>query len=297
MNSELLQLSRQELTRTACDAIAAQGKKPSLNLVREWTLARAGAKKGSDGDVQKDIAQWFDDLLKLKRDQAVGGLPDAVASLARDFWRTALEAARHSLEQDYEALEAERRKVRGEVAAAEERIRNTNEAMRELEGLLALARQQAEARDGHLKRVEEDLSLARAAVAAKDERIDALTAELTRKSSEQTAARAELDGVRRHSLLQVDEARQQARHWKEAFERLSQESQASVEASRRSAGALENELSAMRGRMGALEESLARATQRADALEAQAKKQAGPGAATHLANRPAAARMVRRRRA
>ncbi|MGI4849657.1 MAG: DNA-binding protein, partial [Janthinobacterium lividum] len=87
MPSNLLSLNRVDLTRIACDAIAAQGKKPSIGQVREWTIANCGGKKGSDGDVQRDISSWFDDLLKLKRDKHIEGLPDAVAALARDLWQ------------------------------------------------------------------------------------------------------------------------------------------------------------------------------------------------------------------
>jgi hypothetical protein len=54
----LSSLTRQDLTRLACDALAGAGKKPSIGLVREWTITTAGAKKGSDGDVQKDINLW-----------------------------------------------------------------------------------------------------------------------------------------------------------------------------------------------------------------------------------------------
>ena len=101
-------LSRQELTRLACDTLAAAGKKPSIGLVREWTIAETGAKKGSDGDVQRDINLWFDDLLKLKRDIAIDGLPDAVGSLARDFWRLAVDSATDTLAGAREALAAEK---------------------------------------------------------------------------------------------------------------------------------------------------------------------------------------------
>ena len=56
------QITRQELTWRACDALAAAGKKPSIGLVREWTIAATGPKKGSDGDVQKDIHLWGETL-------------------------------------------------------------------------------------------------------------------------------------------------------------------------------------------------------------------------------------------
>jgi len=47
------QLNRQELTRHACDALAASGKKPSIDLVRERTIAITDAKKGPTATSRK----------------------------------------------------------------------------------------------------------------------------------------------------------------------------------------------------------------------------------------------------
>ena len=99
---------RRNLSWAACDALAAQGKKPSLGLVREWTIATTGAKRGSDGDVQQDIHQWYDDLLKLKRDRDIADLPAAVSGLARDFWRLAVDSASDALAAERAALAKEK---------------------------------------------------------------------------------------------------------------------------------------------------------------------------------------------
>ena len=58
-------LTRQDLTNVACDSLASEGKKPSVPLVRERTMQLAGIKRGSDGDVQKDI-QHSSDEVKLR---------------------------------------------------------------------------------------------------------------------------------------------------------------------------------------------------------------------------------------
>lgn len=260
-------LSRQELTRLACDALAAGGKKPSIGLVREWTIAHAGAKKGSDGDVQKDIAAWFDDLLKLKRDKAVAGLPDAVGALARDFWRLAIDTADDNLALEREALAVEKAETEKLVTLAQEDTVSAVEIANQIKGRLAIATETIAGRDETIKRLEEALSEARSTLQAKDERIAGLSAELARKAEEHAAGLAEIDGLRKHTLLQIDQARGDARHWKSEFERVTHENKTTVDTYRRQASTLEAELAAARGRLGAVEEALAAAVTRAKEIE------------------------------
>lgn len=260
-------LSRQELTRLACDALAAQGKKPSIGLVREWTIAYAGAKKGSDGDVQKDIAAWFDDLLKLKRDKAVAGLPDAVAALARDFWRLAVDTADDSLSHEREALAAEKTDAEKLVTLAREDAASAVEIANQIKGRLAIATETITGRDETIKRLEEALSEARSTLQGKDERIAGLSAHLSRKAEEHAAGLAEIDGLRKHTLLQIDQARGDARHWKSEFERVAHENRTTADTYRRETSTLEVELAAARGRLGAVEEALVAAVTRAKETE------------------------------
>jgi hypothetical protein len=259
--------SRQELTRLACDALAAEGKKPSIALVREWTIAYAGAKKGSDGDVQKDITAWFDDLLKLKRDKAVAGLPDAVGALARDFWRLAVDTADDNLALEREALAAEKAEAEKLVTLAQEDTVLAVEIANEIKGRLAIAAETIAGRDETIKRLEEVLSEARSTLQAKDERIAGLSAEIARKAEEHAAGLAEIDGLRKHTLLQIDQARGDARHWKSEFERVDHENKTTVDTYRQQASTLGAELAATRGRLGAVEEALAAAVTRAKEIE------------------------------
>jgi hypothetical protein len=260
-------LSRQELTRLACDALAADGKKPSIGLVREWTIAHAGAKRGSDGDVQKDITTWFDDLLKLKRDKAVAGLPDAVAALARDFWRLAVDTADDNLAREREALAEEKAEAEKLVTLAHEDTVSAVEIANQVKGRLAIATETIAGRDETIKRLEEALSEARSTLQAKDERIAGLSAELARKAVEHAAGLAEIDGLRKHSLLQIDQARGDARHWRSEFERVDHENKTTVDTYRQQASTLGAELAAARGRLGAVEEALATAVTRTKEIE------------------------------
>ncbi|GAC1411566.1 MAG: hypothetical protein NVSMB6_12930 [Burkholderiaceae bacterium] len=276
-------LSRQDLTRLACDALASQGRKPSIGLVREWTIAHAGAKKGSDGDVQKDITSWFDDLLKLKRDKAVAGLPDAVSALARDFWRLAVDTADTTLTQEREALAAEKNNAEKLVALAQEDTGAAVEIAHQLQGKLALANETISGRDDAIRRLEASLLESRAALAVKDERTAGLAAELARQAQQHAAGMAELDGVRKHSLLQIDQARAELRQSTSAFARAEHEHKKALDIYQDRTSMLGAEVAAARGRLSAVEEALTAAMTRAKDMElALANAQARESAAVSV---------------
>jgi chromosome segregation ATPase len=300
---DLNHFSRPDLTRLACDAIASEGKKPSIGLVREWTIQNAGAKKGSDGDVQKDINAWFNDLLRLKRDNAIEGLPDTVTALARDLWRLATDVAAENLassrrEADLQVLAAEARtavaetRTAGALAQAESishALAVASESIRRLEASAAenkaIAASTAERHGGQLL--------------ARDERIAALVSDLGRKDAERAAGLAELDGLRRHSLMQIETGRGEARHWKTEFERANHENRNTLETYRQKTSTLDTDLAAARGRLGAVEESLAASVLRTSQLElelATAKAAVAGGTIKHKLASPWRKIVVRRQK-
>jgi chromosome segregation ATPase len=260
-------LRRQDLSRLACDALAAAGRKPSIGLVREWTLSSAGIKKGSDGDVQKDINGWFEDLLKLKRDSAVAGLPDAIGSLAREFWRLAIDSADQTLAAEREDMQQQLARAGEGVDQAKHRADAAAARSAALAQELALANATIAGRDEVIAHLEQTLSEARAILHAKEERIAGLGDELGRSAQQHAAGLAELDGLRKHSLLQIDQARGEARHWKSEFERVDHENRTTLESYRQKASSLANDLAGARGRLSAIEEALAAARARNAELE------------------------------
>lgn len=291
---------RQNLSWSACDTLAAQGKKPSIGLVREWTIATTGAKKGSDGDVQKDINEWYADLLKLKRDKGVAGLPDGVATLARELWRYATESASDTLATERTTLAAEKAEAEKLIDLAQEDTLAAIGIANELKGKLTIANASLMDRDEQIKRLEQSLAEQRATLQAKDERIDGLAAELSRKAEEHAGGLAELDGLRKHSLLEIDRARAESRQSKAELTRSENESKAAAHAFREKIAALDSELSGAKGRLGAIEESLAAAVKRTETLEAElsaAKPENGALRQQRFGSvkKPGAGRLVRRR--
>ena len=223
--------------------------------MREWTIATTGAKKGSDGDCQKDINGWFDDLLKLKRDIAIDGLPDAVGSLARDFWRLAVDSATDTLAGERDTLAAHRAEADNQVALAREETLAALALANAVTARLDIANASIAGRDEAIRRLEDSLAEARA-MRAKDERITGVTDELARTAQQQAASLVELDGLRKHSLLQIDQARGEVRHWKAEFERVDHENRTTLETYRQKASSLATDLAGARGRLSAIEEAL-----------------------------------------
>ncbi|MFC0134395.1 DNA-binding protein [Massilia eurypsychrophila] len=87
--------------------------------MRNETMKLGRLKKGSDGDVQKDIMDWYKGLFALKRSAAIGGVPDGMATLFREVWRGAVEQADHRLEADRAQLEVERAQAAAAVQEAQ----------------------------------------------------------------------------------------------------------------------------------------------------------------------------------
>jgi DNA repair exonuclease SbcCD ATPase subunit len=271
---EITKLSRQELTRLACDTLAAEGKKPSINLVREWTIFNAGAKKGSDGYVQKDINSWFEDLLKLKRDNAIEGLPDAVTALTRDLWRLAMDSAHDTLASEKQALESEKLEAQKLIDLAQEDTVAAVDLANSITNKLALAMEQLSGRDATIRRLEESLSEMRALLASKEDRISGIVDELARTKESHAAAQIELRGLRKHALLQVEQARADARELHSEFERADRENKALARAYAVEKAEIAGELGVVRGKLSVVEDLLAKAEMEAasrTAVEAASK--------------------------
>src|SRR5436309_779262 len=125
---------RQTLTWQACDALAAENKKPSIGLVRAWTLQHAGAKRGSDPDVQADINAWYANLFKLRTEKAIPELPDPVAALMRELWKLTLQSADASLADERDALAKEKQAMEQRIAQTQAEALSAIEATRETSG-------------------------------------------------------------------------------------------------------------------------------------------------------------------
>lgn len=263
---------RRELTWLACDALAVSGRKPSIASVREWTIVNHGRKQGSDTDTQADINAWYGVLLAMKQENhAVAGLPEEIAALARQLWLRATDAATDGLATQRIAVDAELTKAQLATTAADQattvalervdaishELDVARESIRRLEGALSIAHASAQAADvRHALQIE-----------ARDERLATMAREATKKDAEQTARVAEFDGLRKHALLQIEEARAESREWKNTCERAAATHQTALTAERQAIATARAELAGASGRLSGVEEALSLSQHRNAALE------------------------------
>ena len=210
-------------------------------------------------------AGFFNSL--LKRDNVIDGLPDAVGSLARDLWRLAVDCAGDALAGERDALGLDKAAADKLVVQAREKTAAAVELANALTTRIDIATETIAGRDDMIRRLEDALAEARATLMAKDERLTGISDELARTTQQYAAGMIELDGARKHSLLQIDQARGESRHWKAEFERVDHENRTTLETYRQKASSLATELATARGRLSAIEEALAAARARNAALE------------------------------
>lgn len=253
---------RRELTWMACDALAAAGRKPSIASVREWTLANQGRKQGSDTDTQADINAWYAVLLSMKQErQSIAGMPDDVAALTRDLWIRANEAASDQLARQREAMQAELILAQQHADVADAAALAAQRQNQDTAHALEVSREA-------VRRLEETVSRTQAAaeatavrhagqLQAHDERLAALRQDSAAREAEQAARLIELDGLRRHAMQQIEDARAELRSAKSDAERQAQSHLATIAQERQATVTARSALAAAAGRLSAIEESLA----------------------------------------
>ncbi|GAC1422896.1 MAG: hypothetical protein NVSMB6_24280 [Burkholderiaceae bacterium] len=241
--------------------------------MREWTITHHGKKQGSDTDTQADINAWYVVLLAMKQEQqSVAGLPEEVAALARSMWLKANAAAAEALVEQRLAVDAELAIERQRSATAESSTSAALARATEVGHELNITRES-------IRRLEESLLAQGAAMLASDARHatylqarDEIIASLLREGAHKDAEHArrvtELDGLRRHALLQIDDARAESRHWKAESDRLTATHERAFAAERKMLAQAQADLAGALGRLSAIEENLAAAERRSATLDA-----------------------------
>ena len=263
---------RRDLTWLACDALAVAGRKPSIASVREWTITNHGRKQGSDTDTQADINAWYALLLAMKQERlTVAGLPEDVALLAHALWVKANEAATQGLHEHRAAIDAQ-------LATAVQATQTAND-----EAHAATVRASA---TGHaldvaretIRRLEEVQSTLRAAAQAveirytaqlqtRDDHAAALGRAAIEKDADHATRIIELEGLRRHALMQIEEARAESRQRKAESQRTVLALEATLATEQKTSARLQSELAGTCGRLSAVEEALSATNARNAALE------------------------------
>lgn len=265
--TELQAMSRAELHRHAADAIAAEGRKPSISSLRQWTLLHAGIKRGSDTDTQADVTAWWRDLLALKNQKRIADVPESISSLATTLWKAALEAAEKSLASQWSDLAEARFDMQRQIDLANAAEQASKGDAARLRGELEVAHATSAGKEDAIAQLRGELAAARATLGAKDQRIEGLASDFARKSQENATAVQQLDDLRRSSLVQIDEARQEGRHWRGEFHRVDEENRSALQKHQLRHTELQSQMAEARGRMSAFQESLTEQQERNRELE------------------------------
>lgn len=134
--------SRTESVSQVCDELASEGAKPTLRLVRARGHGRV---RGSDGDVQNEIKEWFNRLLHQYSAQKVDDqIPIALADAFRSFWQMALTESGKQFAEERDRLVATTTRTEGQLTEMTEANGVLDATVLRLKGELAIARQTIE---------------------------------------------------------------------------------------------------------------------------------------------------------
>lgn len=296
---------------TAADEIVGAGERPTVERIR----AHLGT--GSPNTVTRWLETWWQGLgRRLQAQKARLSLPeapDAVAALAGELWRLALESAndnarktvaadRAALQEAQATLQAEREAFALEASAQRSQVEAATHAehlasvqaaelkrlVNQLEGQLTELAQQ---RDAALSRAA-DAESARQSV---DRRLQDLQ---DAAQSEREALANHVRAIEDRAHAEVDRARQESKDFKSQLKVLEKESVAAERAhlkaveqgSAKAADAI-RQAEIQRARADALEQQLIRLRDLPAALEATLRRSARPAA---KARKTAAEKVVRR---
>jgi len=267
-------------TREAATKIVAAGRRPHELTV---DLIYAEIRQGSRTTINDELKLWKDEQTKV--DALAESLPAPVASAMQAAWAVAVEYGEKAFEQRRDEIEAE-------MAAALDRATVAEALLQDLRAEVSALTAQAEAGRSELAVVRQELSGARelgqaatqragrAAEQAAAERVEAerqiqaVREEGERRLQQLHAALAEkearlrddlaraterLEGVQRHVLLQVSEAREAQRRAEEQLAKAVQRSER-----------LAAELEPLRTQVTAMDTQLTRATLDQAAMQAEA---------------------------
>lgn len=177
-------VATQEAVFAAADALAAEGKEPSMTLVQERT-------GGSYTTVKRHLEAWE---AKRKGEIAAVELPDDIAARGREFvqalYAHALRAANAAVAEPLALAEAARDKADGLLAGAEAevarlegveheqagRVETLTQRVRELEMSAAAAQATIQEKAAAAARLEAQLAEARSGLAERDQELAGLRA-------------------------------------------------------------------------------------------------------------------------
>lgn len=206
-------LNAYEMTKRCCAELTRLGQR-----LPSWTSIRDIIGKGSAGDINRgkeDFRREHGDALR-KMSGFVKGVPEALAPHILGFWTAAISLVRKEFDGQVAQWQAQIERAEAAVAHAETerdqavsctealqgRIAGLQEAMTTLQGRVDTERAAREQAERMFESNRQELAGQR----------DELRAALAHSQQELSDAITRLEGVERHSLLEIDRARTEAQN-------------------------------------------------------------------------------------
>jgi chromosome segregation ATPase len=216
-------------TREAAVCLVAAGRRPHDLTV---DLIYAEIRQGSRTTINDELKLWKDE--QAKADALTDALPPAVANAMLNIWAIAVEHGEKVFDQrrdevegqwsqamtQIEGLEVEKNRFAQRVESLQEDLNHSQSEIDELQGLLAIERTAKDAAIAQAGAVERQLELARtdaeqAVATLKSEHRQQVDQMQAAFAAQESAFRQEIDktterleGVQKHVMLQVAEARE-----------------------------------------------------------------------------------------
>ncbi len=230
-------------TREAAARLVAAGRRPHDLTV---DLIYAEIRQGSRTTINDELKLWKDE--QAKADALSDALPPAVAGAMLNIWAIAVEHGEKVFDQrrdeietqwsqamtQIEGLEVEKNRFTQRVESLQEDLNRSQSEIHELQGLLAIERTAKDAAIAQAVAVERQLELSRsdagqAVASLKSEHRQQVELMQAGFAVQESAFRQEIDktaerleGVQKHVMLQVTEAREAHKRAESQFSKATQ---------------------------------------------------------------------------
>lgn len=202
-----------EMTKRCCDELTKHGQR-----LPSWMVIRDIIGKGSANDINRgkeDYRREHGDALR-KMSGFVKGVPEALAPHILGFWSAAIALVREEFDAQVEDWQAQLERAGAAVAQAEEdRDQAVNRAetllaqITGLQGVNATLQGRVETEQAARQQAERMFETNRLEIAGQR---DSLRDALAKSQEEFSAAITRLEGVERHSLMEIERARTEAQN-------------------------------------------------------------------------------------
>lgn len=176
-------MDRRSAIWQVCDELAAENIKPTRQTVS------ARYPRGSAGDVQKDINDWYAQLFQRHTTvKQIPGIPDEVVASWQDAWEQSVERASKE-------FDGERESFGRDMRVLEERLRETDEALSVSEAANEQLEDRLQQLEDRLQQLDAELATGKQALLDRTHEVELLRTEKAALNKERELALSQLSQV------------------------------------------------------------------------------------------------------